>query len=201
MMNGKKIILTALLAMITSAVFSEDISPSDISSEKLKKENTETAERQPEVLPSGFMNIRLGQNMDELEDSLTENSYFDYRGRPDVDMRISNERNLIECSGFSYIKKGYFQFYQKKLIIITILIDENELDFYSFYVNFEKKYGKPHSLNPDGVYWENDDISLSLEKPLSVKYVDKKAFEEIKEKSASKETRQKILKGDFIDTF
>ncbi len=152
-------------------------------------------------LPSGFMNITLGLTMEELENALYDNSYFDYRGKPDVDMRISEERSLIECSGFSYVKKGYFQFYNKKLIIITVIIDENELDFYSFYTKLEKKYGKADRLNPDGVYWENSDLIMSLEKPLSVKYTDKKSFSEIKEKFAEKTTSRKKLKEDFVDTF
>ena len=154
-----------------------------------------------EEIPSGFMNILLGQSMEELESSLRDNSYFDYRGKPDVEMKISSERNLIECSGFSYIEKGFFQFYNGKLIIITILIDENELDFYSFYSEFEKKYGKPARLNPDGMYWESEDVSFALEKPLRIKYMDKKAVQEIKDNSLSQESNQMILKKKFIESF
>ena len=154
-----------------------------------------------EEIPSGFMNITLGQTMETLENNLSENTYFDYRGEPDVDMRISSQRNLIECSGFSYIEKGYFQFYNGKVIIITILLDEKELDYYTFYSTLEKKYGKPEHLNPDRVYWETETHSFSLEKPLRIKYMDKTAIQEIKEKSISKESAQTILKKDFVDSF
>ena len=164
-------------------------------------ESDNSTGKKGEELPSGFMNISLGLSMENLENALKENSYFDYRGKPDVDMRITRDRTLIECSGFSYVKKGYFQFYNEKLIVITIVLDEKELDYYSFYTNFEDKYGKPHHLNPEGVYWENDNTAMALEKPLSVKYTDRKSFTEIKEKSAAKTSREKELKEDFIGNF
>ena len=196
-----KYIVIILIFLVFGFIYAQD-NASAPENEKTAEEN-ETAEKtdKPQELPPGFMNLKLGLTMNELEEALNENTYFDYRGKPDVDMRLSKERTLIECSGFSYVKKGYFQFYKERLIIITIMIDEKELDFYSFYRNLENKYGKPDNLNPEGVYWKNGQISMALEKPLSVKYTDLKAFAEIKENSAAKTSKQKILKEDFIETF
>jgi hypothetical protein len=208
-MTGIKNLLLIILIFVSGMFFSETISAQNTAAKDMSAGTTDeiqdradaAADSSPEQLPSGFINILLGQSMEELEDELFENPYFDYRGKPDVDMRISKERSLIECSGFSYVKKGYFQFYKDRLIIITVIIDETELDYFSFYTSLEKKYGKPDHLNPDGVYWDNGVISMTLEKPLSVKYMDKKSFQEIKDKSAASETRMKILKEDFIETF
>ena len=208
MMTIKKYIFAVLIIFMHTALSAQDNAADPGVSGLVNKSpavsDTETKNSEAEKaedLPSGFMNITLGLSMDSLEEALKENSYFDYRGKPDVDMRITQDRTLIECSGFSYVKKGYFQFYNEKLIVITIIIDEKELDYYSFYTNLERKYGKPHHLNPEGVYWENNEVSVALEKPLSVKYTDRKSFTEIKEKSAAKTSKQKELKEDFIENF
>ena len=192
----KKYFYAALLLIFITSVSSQEKQP-----DKESLDNNQDNRIETQQLPDGFMNLKLGLNMEQLEDALDENSYFDYRGKPDVDMRMMKERSLIECSGFSYIKKGYFQFYKEKLIVITIIIDEKELDYYSFYTKLEKKYGKPDHLNPDGVYWENENTAVALEKPLSVKYTDLKSFDEIKEKFASEKSKQKKLKEEFVDTF
>lgn len=196
-MTGIKNLLLIILILVAGTVSSEKISAQNAEQEQKKAE----ASGKIEELPGGFLNILLGQSMIDVEDALNENRYFDYRGKPDVNMRISQDSELIECSGFSYVKKGYFQFYEERLIIITVVIDESELDYYSFYTSLEKKYGKPDHLNPDGVYWDNGVISMSLEKPLSIKYMDKKSVQKIKENSASSESRAKVLKEDFIEIF
>ncbi len=192
----KKYFYAALLLIFITSVSTQEKQP-----DKESLDNNQDNRIETQQLPDGFMNLKLGLNMEQLEEALDENSYFDYRGKPDVDMRMMKERSLIECSGFSYIKKGYFQFYKEKLIVITIIIDEKELDYYSFYTKLEKKYGKPDHLNPDGVYWENENTAVALEKPLSVKYTDLKSFDEIKDKFASEKSKQKKLKEEFVDTF
>jgi hypothetical protein len=109
--------------------------------------------------------------------------------------------NLIETRGFSFIDKGYFHFYEKKLFIITIVLNREKMDFYTMHMNLEEKYGRADRLTPDGVYWESENVSLSLEKPLAVKYTDKKARESIFSSARDIQTTGAALKEQFLDLF
>jgi hypothetical protein len=153
------------------------------------------------VLPDGFMDIKLGMDIKDVKETLKNNIYFNYRGDPDVSMLMSRDQQLIECNGYYYIEKGYFQFFEGKLFIITLVFNREHLDFYSMHQSLEEKYEKAVRLNPGGAYWENDNVSLNLEKPLSIKYLDKKTVEQIA--SGQKEIKDKsgADKGNFLKLF
>ncbi len=154
-----------------------------------------------EALPSGFMNIALGMDIESVKKELSSNSWFDYRGDPDVSMLMESEQQLIESDGFSYIRKGYFQFSNGRLFIITLVLDNERLDFYTMHQVLEKKYGKAVRIDPKGAYWEDEGINLYLEKPLSVKYMDKKILDEITSGRKVMEETGSRIKGDFLKLF
>jgi len=72
------------------------------------------------------------------------------------------------------------------------------MDYYSIFTTLCNKYGQPDKLNPQGASWTNDSVTMSLEKPLTLKYIDNKIFDELKqysniEKSGEEKTRQMFL--------
>ncbi|MCL2706112.1 MAG: hypothetical protein FWE72_07895 [Spirochaetaceae bacterium] len=154
-----------------------------------------------EPLPAGFMDITLGMEINDVKEKLKENSYFNYRGDPDVSMLMTRSQQLIECSGFSFIEKGYFQFYEGKLFIITLVLNTERIDFYTMHTNFEEKYSKPTRVDPKGVYWENSEVNLYLEKPLSVKYMDRKVLDKLASERKEVEDRSGKIKEDFLNLF
>lgn len=152
-------------------------------------------------LPAGFVNILLGMDIEEVKKELSASSWFDYRGEPDVTMLMTRGQQLIECSGNSFIEKGYFQFHNGKLFIITLVLDIQRIDFYTMHTSLEEKYGKAARLDPEGAFWENEDYKLSLEKPLSVKYMDRKIMNEIESGRKETENRAGALREEFIELF
>ncbi|MDX9800016.1 MAG: hypothetical protein RBT69_01620 [Spirochaetia bacterium] len=164
-------------------------------------ENTSTDDKTSENLPAGYMNITLGMSLEEVKKALSDNSYFDYRGDPDVSMLASPNQQLIESSGYSFIEKGYFQFNNKILFIMTLVFNRERLDFYTMHMLLEEKYGKADRLDPKGAYWENSSVALSLEKPLSIKYMDKNILEEITKERKDIEERGSINKEEFLKLF
>ncbi|MCP5514807.1 MAG: hypothetical protein H7A26_05030 [Spirochaetales bacterium] len=154
-----------------------------------------------ENLPAGFMNITLGMRMEDVKKALTENSWFDYRGDPDVTMLASPNQQLIESRGYSFIEKGYFQFYNEKLFIMTLVFNRERLDFYTMHMLLEGKYGKAARLDPKGAYWENSAVFISLEKPLSIKYMDRNTLDEIAKERKGVEDRGSKNKEEFLNLF
>ena len=123
------------------------------------------------VTPEGFQNIHLGDTVNRVKDLLKKSVYFYYRGDPDVSFLPETEQTLIEVSGRYYIKRGYFQFKDGRLSVIIIELNRSNLDYYTMYRALTGKYGKPSSISPSEAVWNFKGVRLSLEKPLSVKYM------------------------------
>ena len=87
------------------------------------------------------------------------------------------------------------------MFIMALTMDVNQVDHYSMFTNFVDKYGEPDYLDPRESVWENDETRISLERPLTVKYIDKRVFNDIIDESAVKESGWVQLKQDFLDEF
>lgn len=130
-------------------------------------------------LPDGYGNVHLGMSLDEAKQELLKNPDFGYSGDRDVSLLPGDARILIETNssgnrGSSFLKQCWFQFYNEELYIITININTEKTDYYSLFTTLRNKYGQPQSLDPQKAVWKSDEITMQLEKPLSVKYIAKK---------------------------
>ncbi|MDC7126415.1 MAG: hypothetical protein PQJ46_12660 [Spirochaetales bacterium] len=154
-----------------------------------------------ESLPSGYSGIKLGMVLEKVEDALFEDPNFSYRGAPDVTMLPQTDRQVIDCDGVTNVKHAYFQFNDNKLYIITIVMNPEYIDHYSIYSALKKKYGPPEYLDPSKTIWRNDNVEISLERPLSIKYIDRKVFEKLQAESHAEKSTESILRQEFIDSF
>ena len=152
-------------------------------------------------LPMGFRGIIMGLSLEEAKKAIESDGYFDYRGDPDVSMLLTDNRAIIESSGKYYIKDGYFQFYNDTLYTITLVLDTRKIDYYTMFKTLTKKYGDYASLSPKQVLWENEKIRITLEKPLTIKYVGLGIFNKLIEDDTTKEAIEEELKRNFINEF
>lgn len=132
-------------------------------------------------LPTGYRNISLGMTLEETKEALIKDSSFGYHGDRDVSLIPGSNKTLIETDskaghGSTFLERCWFQFFDDSLYIITINVNQEKMDYYSIFTTLTSKYGEPTSFNPNSALWENDDYSLSLEKPLILKYIDKNVF-------------------------
>ncbi len=158
-----------------------------------------------ETLPMGFGGVELGMSVDQVKQTLKNNPDFGYRGDKDVSLLPGENRVLIETdtsktNPYSILDRCFFQFYEDKLYIITINVNQKKMDYISVFNTLREKYGDPNSLNPKKCEWVSDTVILNLEKPLAIKYTDKEVSESIVgkkqvQKSATEETRQRFLDG------
>jgi hypothetical protein len=153
------------------------------------------------VQPQGFRGVSLGMDLDTVKGLLLEDPYFDYRGDPDVSFLPRSVESLIECRGNSYVDRAYFQFAEKKLYIMTIVLDLDRIDHYSVFTRLTDKYGPFTSLTPLKVTWEFSDTVLTLERPLALKYIDKEVFDRQLEEGQAKEAVQDISRKRFLENF
>lgn len=151
--------------------------------------------------PNGFMEITLGMELEQVKELLQSNSEFLYTGDPDVTILRDPDRTLIEAEGFNYIARGMFQFVDNKLFSITLEISRGEFDHYTLFSAFTEKYGNPDSITPSVSQWEYPDILFSLERPLTVKYIDRGVFQGIIREGLASESRSGVLKEEFLNEF
>ena len=157
-----------------------------------------------EELPRGYKDITLGMSLEETKDGLVKDPVFGYHGDRDVSLIPNSSKTLIETDaerglGSNFLTRCWFQFTFDELYIITININPERMDYYSVFTKLVEKYGEPTSFNPQAATWKNDEVTMSLEKPLTLKYIDNKLFEETQNYSNIQESPTEITQQMFLD--
>jgi hypothetical protein len=153
------------------------------------------------VLPRVFRNIRLGMGLDDLKTTLQNDGAFHFRGDRDVSFLPSREQSLVETTGFSFIRRAFFQLQEGTLFIMAFSLDPELIDHYSVFTAFVKKYGEPAFLDPKQAVWESAETRIAIERPLTVKYIDKGILNQIIEESSVQESGEVFLRQEFLDSF
>ncbi|MDR0494554.1 MAG: hypothetical protein LBG95_02850 [Treponema sp.] len=152
-------------------------------------------------LPRQFREISLGMSLDDLKEALKKDGYFNFRGDRDVSFLPAREESLVETSGSSFIRRAFFQLREGTLFIMAFSLNTRMMDHYSVFTDLVAKYGQPAYLDPKEAVWETEEVRLSIERPLTVKYIDKKVFDDIISESSAVQSGRVQLRQDFLDEF
>ena len=157
-----------------------------------------------ESLPTGFKNIHFGMSVDEVKEELKKDASFGFRGDRDVSLLPGENRILIETdtsrtAPHSILERCWFQFYEDKLYTITLNLRRSKIDHYSVFSSLTEKYGNPSSLNPEKSEWKDDNVIMSLERPLTLKYTDRKIFEELQSKALVNKSAEEMARDEFLE--
>ena len=152
----------------------------------------------------GFGGVELGMSLESVKKALKDNSEFGYHGDRDVSLLPGENRILIETDAlmgheYSFLERCWFQFYDEKLYIITINVNRERMDHFSIFQALCKKYGNPVSVSPEKSVWTDGSVTMSLERPLTLKYVDTKTFESLQNKSLVGPSGTEITRDMFLD--
>ena len=164
-------------------------------------ERRSLAPEKPEAIPRQFRALTLGMALDALKSALTKDELFRFRGDRDVSFLPVREETLVETTGLSYIRRAYFQLSGGNVYIMSFSLDTRSMDHYSVFTSFVKKYGQPDSLSPGEAVWETDDTRVSIERPLTVKYIDKTVFNRLTEESKTRTAREILRREEFLGDF
>jgi len=152
-------------------------------------------------LPRSFRQIKLGMGLDELKAALAADDIFAFRGDRDVSLLSNPDQALIETTGFSFVRRAFFQLRGGKLFMMAFDLDAGRVDHYSVFSALVADYGEPSSLDPRESVWLSENTRVSLERPLTVKYLDRIVFDELTSSSRVKESRDAVLRKEFLDGF
>jgi len=153
------------------------------------------------TLPKQFREITLGMSLDDLKAALEKDSLFNFRGDRDVSFLPAREESLVETSGSSFVKRAFFQLRDGALFIMAFTLNTGMMDHYSVFTDLSTKYGPPTYLDPKEAVWETEEMRVSIERPLTVKYIDKKVFDDIINESALVESRRVQQRQEFLNEF
>lgn len=152
----------------------------------------------PASLPSDFRGIKLGMGMEEVQALLQKDSIFHYRGPEDVSLLPTKNQSLVEATGSSFVQRAFFQFQDGKLWVIILMLNPDKIDHFSIYSSLSAKYGDPGIMGPREARWEDKSVRISLERPLTLRYMDLKVFQGIQEGGLAKEGIEEIERQDFL---
>ncbi len=152
-------------------------------------------------VPDRFGNIVLGMSMEDTKKELQADGNFNFRGNPDISILRRPDQSLIECRGYDFIERAFFQFKEDSLYSITILLNQEMLDHYSLYTTLSGKYGDPDKLDPERSVWESETNTLVLERPLQIKYLDRKLMEGITTEGKISESLSELSRVQFLEQF
>jgi len=152
-------------------------------------------------LPRQFRQLVLGMSLDDLKTSLLSDSYFNFRGDRDVSFLPVREQSLVETTGSSFVRRAFFQLRDAQVFIMAFTLNTAIVDHYSVFTQFVEKYGEPSYLDPGTAIWETDETRIAIERPLTVKYIDKVVFNDIVSESGLIESGQVRLRQEFLNEF
>ena len=152
-------------------------------------------------LPRQFRDIVLGMSLDALKDELKRDSLFNFRGDRDVSFIPVREESLVETTGSTFIRRAFFQLRDGGLFIMAFILNTRLIDHYSVFTSLVEKYGQPSYLDPKEAVWENEETRIAIERPLTIKYIDKTIFNELINESNTIQSRRVKDRQDFLDEF
>lgn len=151
--------------------------------------------------PRGFRGLELGMGLEAVKGKLAADALFAFQGEPDVSLLASPQQTLIECAGVSWVRRAFFQFHEGRLFSIILVLDPRLLDHYTLFQTLSRKYGDPVRLDPAEAVWSFPGVRLSLERPLSVKYLDSAVSDALRETGRAGEDLSAMTRQMFLEQF
>lgn len=149
-------------------------------------------------LPLGYGKLHLGMTRDEVIAELQSDPLFAWRGPEDVSLLPSPNQSLIEVSGVSFVRRAFFQFDSGKLWVIILELADDRVDHYGVWTSLVAKYGQPTSLDPSASVWDDGKVRVSLERPLTLRYLDLAEFARLKDAASAQVSVEELDRRAFL---
>jgi hypothetical protein len=113
---------------------------------------------------------------------------------PDSDFGDFDEApiDLIKAKIPPYIRHAYYQFYEKKLCIISLFWEPKLFSYLELYKKMKIKYGAPLEYLSNQAKWENEKTIIILDNLPSIKYIDKESFGKIEKMKKNQLEKDKV---------
>jgi hypothetical protein len=154
--------------------------------------------KKAEAPSRAFRGVELGMDRDTAIAALKKDPVFSYRGPEDLSLLPSPNQSLIEVTGLSFVKRGFFQFYEGKLWVMILELNQDKVDHYSVYTSLVAKYGEPGLLDPKEARWEDKATRMAIERPLTLRYMDMAVYAKISAGESAKVSTQELDRQGFL---
>jgi hypothetical protein len=152
----------------------------------------------PKAPSRSFRGVELGMDREAAIAALKSDSIFAYRGPEDISLLPSPNQSLIEVAGLSFVKRGYFQFFEGKLWVMILELNPDKVDHYSIYTSLVNKYGEPALIDPKEARWEDKTTRMALERPLTLRYMDMTVYAKLREGQSAQASSQELDRQGFL---
>jgi hypothetical protein len=153
-------------------------------------------------LPRGYRSVTLGMDTEQLKDALRQDTaVYLFREDRDVYFMPLSDEHYVETTGRGFVKRAFFQFDKSALFVISLTLNPDRLDFYSVFMMFREKYGEPSALDTQKTVWESDTVRITIERPLTVKYIDRLVFDRILAENSTAKSAAVLLRDEFLNDF
>jgi hypothetical protein len=153
-------------------------------------------------LPLGYRTVTLGMGIEELKEALRRDTEaYLFREDRDVYLLPLRNENYVETTGRGFIKRGFFQLKDSSLFVISLELNPDRMDYYSVFTAFCDRYGEPLSIDPQKATWESETVRVSIERPSTVKYIDRSVFDAIIAESQAGKSTETALRERFLRDF
>lgn len=149
----------------------------------------------------GFGGLNIGMSFAQIDEQLPATGLFRYRGESDVSFSPGRDRKVLEIDGYDFVQRGILQFVDDQLFSITLIINPARMDHFSLFTRFRDQYGEPNSFGPQRIIWEGSRTRLTLERPLTVQYLDRERFMQQLDESRAEESLRHISRELFLEQF
>ncbi len=155
-------------------------------------------------IESGYKDIKLNMSKDEVTDLIKKSDDFDTKRDEAITIRFEPDTEIITVFGKinknsrSFIKRGFFQFSDDKLYLITLNMDEKRIGYYDLLKHYTNKYGNPTNLDPNSATWEDSNTRVILEKKSTVKFLDLNKWNELLKQEDGQKDEEREKREDFI---
>jgi hypothetical protein len=155
-----------------------------------------------EGLPRGYRTITLGMGIEELKEALSRDTEaYLFREDRDVYFVPLRNENYVETTGRGFIKRGFFQLKDGSLFVISLELNSDRMDYYSVFTAFRERYGEPDSIDPQKAMWESETVRVSIERPITVKYIDRVIFDASLAEAQAEKSAETVLRENFLRDF
>lgn len=174
--------------------------PSLLSAQSLNSDAAEQQDQQSrrQELQDGFGDLILGASLAQISERLNNSTYFAFDEAVNVSVIPLSQNALISVDGTDYIERGFLQFDGDALISIQLILNPRQLDHFSLYRAMSEKYGEPDSLNPKVISWQSEIVSVSIERPLILKYIDLRYFDAEQRRAETEQQGKESALDDFF---
>lgn len=154
-----------------------------------------------EPLQRGFGAIQLGITQDQADALLMDDPNFLYRGQPDVSIALTRNEPVIDTRGAGFVARGLLQFNDDQLYILTLYLNQQQLDYFVLFEQLRERYGDPQDLDPQRSLWDDGRTRIELERPLTIRYIDLNVFEQRRQERRTLRAAQSVSREEFLQNF